>query len=386
MTLLEQEEERIKAELEEQRAAMEKTFIEYLEFAEGTAPKSSRETNLKTLNTVQEWTERIIKTFPEIAEPIESRAKKTELKLMGETLTESRFNAINQDPFTKALLQRKQGAIYAGTSPDTGEIAEINIVNGYITPYEKEIIESIAKFKADGQTTERGKTWFTLGQLYRAMRHGAGTTSPLKTQKETLLQALNELERPERKIFYSLNEAVQTWGGFDKIGGRIRVISFDEEYGKYRGQEDILIILDNTPIICEIAERLKMVETIDQSIKAIITYKEGQKPRKWNLTENRIALRSVILDFVYTYIRARAANKCQSNKLPYKKIFELCKIDTKSRETTKRAKKDIAVILEHLKRCEALPELKDWKEYTNKRSTAADGIEIFLKVPEIEVK
>lgn len=335
-------------------------------------------------------------------------------------------NFINQSGATKALVNRETGEIYLGTNPDSGEAAIMQLISGYITPYEKELLECVSKFKYDGQITESGKIWFTLGQLYRALRHGAGTTSPQNEQKEALLKALTELERPERKIAFKLNDYLKVWGGFETNGGRLRIIGFDELYGKIRGQEDILIILDNTPFICAIAENLKMYELIGQEVKAIketrytLTLKEpiqinGKTVKKrsfksnaeriafcqkngitseniaahaemvkpFALSENRIALRAVILDFVYRYIRARAVNRQYSNKLPYTLIYERCNIDVNSREATKRARADIAVILNHLVNCDSLQELKAWSEYTNKHSKKADGIQIFLQLPEL---
>lgn len=342
------------------------------------------------------------------------------------TPTDSGENIINQSRATKALIKREAGEIILGTNIESGEAAIMQIISGYITPYEKEILECISKFKHDGQTTENGKIWFTLGQLYRALRHGAGTTRPQIEQKEALLAALTELSKPERKLNFKLNDYLKIWGGFETNGGKIRILSFDELYGKIRGQEDILIIMDNTPFICAIAENLKMYEVINQNIKSIkeihytLVLKEpiqinGKTVRKrsfktdrdreifckknkisnaniekcskelkpFPLSENRIALRAVILDFVYGYIRARAINRQYSNKLPYSFIYEVCKIDIKSREIIKRTKADIAVILNHLVSCSELPELKAWKEYTNKHSKKADGIQIFLQLPEL---
>lgn len=332
-------------------------------------------------------------------------------------------NFINQSPATHALVKRETGEIFLGTNPENGEVAIMTLLSGYLKPYEKEILECISKFKLEGQVTENNKIWFTLGQLYKALRHGAGTSSPQAEQKEALLNALIELSNDSRKITFKLNDYLRVWGGFETNGGRLRIIGFDELYGKIRGQEDILIMLDNTPLICAIAENLKMFEVIGQEVKAIQqrrytltlkktisingkavkkrsfasneervkfckkygvtkaqieTHEETSKP--WKLSENRIALRAVILDFVYRYIRARSIGRNHSNKLPYKTIFERCEIDVNTRVTVKRVKDDIAVILTHLVNCEGLPELKSWSEYKNKGSKQADGVKISLQL------
>lgn len=343
-------------------------------------------------------------------------------------------NFINDSPVVKELIkritpqaQRSKSEIVLGTNTETGEPAIFTLLGGYITPYEKEVIECVSKFKLDGQLTEKGRVWFTLGQLYRAMRHGAGTARPTPEQKQALLQCLIKLSNDDRKLTFKLNEYLKVWGGFETNGGRLRIIGFDELFGKIRGQEDILILLDDTPVICAVAENLQMWEPIAQEVKAIqqrrytLELKEpiqiGGKPAKkrsfatneervkfckkygitsadiesysdsvkpWALSDNRIALRSVILSFVYSYIRARAAGKPHSNKLPYSAIFERCEVDTNSPETVKRAKNDIGVIMNHLTACQHIKELKSWGEYTNKGSKKPDGIEISLKLPEIE--
>lgn len=33
----------------------------------------------------------------------------------------------------------------------------MTIIDGYLTPYEKEILETIMKYKQDGQVTQKGK-------------------------------------------------------------------------------------------------------------------------------------------------------------------------------------------------------------------------------------
>ena len=129
------------------------------------------------------------------------------------------------------------------------------------------------------------------------------------------------------------------------------------------------------------AERMAFCQKHGIASENIAVCAEELKP--FVLSENRIALRAVILDFVYRYIRARAVNRAYSNKLPYALIYERCNVDVKSREATKRARADIAVILNHLVNCDSLQELKTWSEYKNKRSKKADGIQIFLQLPEL---
>ena len=371
------------------------------------------------------------------------KIKKDYEQLLGDVLTynDSGKNIVNADPAMKALVSRKYGEVFYGTNPENKERAVLQLIEGYITPYEKELLECVAKFKWDGQITEKGKIWFTLGQLYRSMRHGAGTVSPQKQQKAELLKALNELEKVERKLEFQLNGSLTAWGGFEATGGKFRIISFDELYGKINGQDDILIVTDDTPVINLISENVGMYEVISQEVKGIMqscyqmtlkkpleikkevknketgeketkitkvtkrsfkTLKEKQAflekhgltdadvegcvldKKPFTLNESRIAVRAVILDFVYRYIRARGAKqpKHYSNMLPYKVIFERCGVDTGSREIVKLTKYNISVILDHLVSCESLPELVGWREYANKHSKKADGIEIFVEFAE----
>lgn len=341
------------------------------------------------------------------------------------TPIDSGLTVINKSPATKALMEGKTGCIYFGTNPDTGNRAEAIIKSGFLTVYEKEVLECISKFKIDGQITNTGKIWFTLGQLYRSLRHGAGTQSPTEEQKKALLQQLAELSSEDRKIEFRLTEALKVWGGFEATGGRIRILGFDELYGKIRGQEDILIILDQTPILNALSENVFMYERPPQEVKAIQEHrytlelkepitingkaakrrsftsnearrsfckkhgitteniaKYGELKKPVALSENRIALRGYLQTFVFGYISARAAGTPYSNKMPYSQIFEACKIKTSSRESVKRAKEFIALVLDHYMACAELPELKRWEEYTNKGSRTPDGIQIFVELPE----
>ena len=335
------------------------------------------------------------------------------------TSKDSGLNVINASPVTVDLMRGNTGDIKLGVNPQTGEAAIFTILGGYITPYEKEIIECISKFKIDGQLTENGKIWFTVGQLYRAMRHGAGTQSPTKEQRAEIMAALTELSEPDRKLTFKLNDYLRVWGGFETNGGRLRIIGFDELFGKIRGQEDILIILDDTPIICAVAENLHMWEPITQEIKAVkqlryyIKFLEDGKTKKrsfdtnekrrkfcadngitaadiiehgehvepWALSTNRISLRSALLTFVYGYIRARAASSNYSDKMPYEMLFERCGID-EHRQKRKNAREDIAVIMNHL--TNTVDELQAWGTYQNKGTTGDnfDGVIIFLQMPE----
>lgn len=327
---------------------------------------------------------------------------------------------VNTSPVIKNLIAREAGEIKLGINEETGETAIFTLLDGYLTPYENEVIACIAKFWLDKQVTKEGNIYHSLGQLYRAMRHGAGTQSPTKQQREALLETLNGLER---KMTFKLNDYLKIWGGFETNGGRVPFLSFSEFFGKMRGQEDLLILHSNISVVSLLAKNLHMYERPNQELIGIKTtrytleLKEplqiGGKPVKkrsfatnedrvkfcrkygitrsqiadfgeiskpWAISENRIELRNTLQYFATNYIRARAAGKLHSNKLPYSIIFERCKVT--HHEAIKRAKADIAIILDHFVKCGEMPELKAWSEYKNKNSREADGIQIFLQLPE----
>ena len=97
--------------------------------------------------------------------------------------------------------------------------------------------------------------------------------------------------------------------------------------------------------------------------------------KAWALSENRIALRTVLLSFVYSYLRARESGARISNKLSYAQIFERCGV-SENREEQKRAKEYVAIILNHF--VKTVDGLNSWTEYANKGSTKPDGVQISI--------
>ena len=289
------------------------------------------------------------------------------------------------------------------------ENAMMTIIDGYLTPYEKEILETIMKCKQDGQVTQKGKIFCTIGQIYRGVR-GGGDQSPTKEQKEDILDDLRQLEANNRKISFQLANAQKIFDEFEMEGGRLRILSFDEFWGKIRGQNETLIVFDDTPLLMMISEKLGMFESISQDIKRIqeeywtLTLDNGQKIKgtvkecqkqleKQGLSKNnivktdkilknmplskkRIALRNVIISFVWSYIRARGSEtpKPHSNKINFTDLFERCQIG-KTWQEKDRAKSAIYSIFDHLKRYDVI---KSWSEYNNSGSKKSSGIQFFI--------
>ena len=277
-------------------------------------------------------------------------------------------NYMNSSPVVREMLKRENNdngkEIYLGTSPITGEEAIFSLIDGYITPYEKEIIECITKFRRDGQVTQEGRIYFTLGQLYRAMRHGAGTSRPTEPQKKSLAESMEALKRD---IVFKINEPLKVWGGFSATGGAYPIISFAKLDGTINGNREILYLISNDlNIVNDISERLFMGQTVSQEVKAI-----KKRGRAWNLTAGRIAIRQTLQDFVFNYIRARRMGKNFSPQMPYETIFAACDIGS-HRQTIARAKEDIATILDHWQSMGIIT----WSEYMRAGSTKPDGVEI----------
>lgn len=289
------------------------------------------------------------------------------------------------------------------------ENAMMTIIDGYLTPYEKEILETIMKYKQDGQVTQNGKIFCTVGQIYRGVR-GGGEQSPTKYQKEDILNDLRQLEANNRKISFQLANAQKIFEEFEMEGGRLRILSFDEFWGKIRGQNETLIVFDDTPLLMMISEKLGMFESVSQDIKRIqeeywtLTLDNGniikgntiecqkhlikQGLSKKNiiksdkvlknmpLSKKRIALRNVIISFVWSYMRARSAEvpKSHSNKINFADLFNKCQIGNTWQEK-ERARFTTYLIFDHLKRHEVI---KSWTEYYNSGSKQSSGIQFFM--------
>ena len=329
-------------------------------------------------------------------------------------------NYINNSPVLKRLERGGTGDIWLGDNPETGEPLVLTVYNGFLDPFEADITECICKFKNDGQVTKTGKPWCTRSQLYRALRHGAGTTRPTRAQLDSLFERVRDMSREERKIDFGLSDYVELGKMFPELStidmktkrARLRIVSFDEFHGKIRGQEDWVIVFDNTPFLGRLAEYLRTGEIVPQEVKAVqytryyLEYKDGDTVKKkfftcnedrqkfckrngitgkniidhyeqtqpYTLTDQRIAIRHVLLSFVFSYMRARLKGKNHSNKLPYADIWQRCNVAVGTTMQHQRAKETVRIILDHL--VNTIPELSRWTEYYNNGSRRADGVQI----------
>lgn len=316
-------------------------------------------------------------------------ATKAEIESAGEEMTnaiiknavkvkagENDYSIINEDPLTRKIIKQEGGGdVFFGLSPESGEPAIFNVISCPMTVYEIAIVESIATFDFSKQITAEGRAWFTVGQLYRALRQGPGTQSPTKKQKQALYEDLKKLR--SKTIAYKTNEAMRSYGGFLVEEGDDMIISFDARVGTLRGQPDMLIILHDTPLLNKISKNLKMREVVSHEVKAIKYMKNG-KEEAWTLTKDRIAIRTVLETFVFGYIRALGAGNEASNKIRYEDVFKRCGIGNRWTEI-KRGKEAIAIIMHHF--VKNINMLEGWKEYSNKPGGEPVGIAISVKAP-----
>lgn len=395
-------EETIKSITNDNTLTFAEAAVDLLEYAKAKSEIKTKDAAIEAMKTASELSVGKEKALAEVLEMNLSQGKEKKA---------GAINAMNDSPVTKGLLKAADGKPYkpktfALSRRTDGEPATVRLLEGYINGYELGILNCIAKFKHEGRITESGKIYFTLGQLYRALRHG-DDQSPTNEQKQELLERLREMSEDRRKINFAIDGNRPLFEEFEIFGGRVRIVSFDELFGrKINGQEvDVFIICDNTPVLCKMAEEFKVQEIIPQDLKSIkeklykvtlsngetmtgnsrkvkeITAKnkvekvEFEKYRKWKMSENRIALREVVFSFVWQCRRAVYGKKLVSFQKNYADIFSDPSIGVKTNKDRARRIEDIADIMDYLKEKNII---LDWQEYSNAGSSRMDGIKIFL--------
>lgn len=319
---------------------------------------------------------------------------------------DSKRNYVLDSPFLKKLNRPKEKA---NEKIEDIKISKydnnsVTINSGYMDGIERSYLEAIAKFCFDGQITQDGRPFMTLGQLYRALRGGIDQ-SPTKAQKEGMLAVLNEMERPERKIDFEFKQAVSINNEIEHTGGRRRIISFDEDRVKIRGQSDTVIVFEKTPYFVALTKEYKMYESMPQEFKQVkadnwILYLENGKTIKGleryckrklknqkilktektfkplKLSDPRIALRDNIQNRIWHYMRARGAKPPQpcSNQINYEDLFELCGIG-KDPNQKENAIDFIFAVMEDLQRNGVVSR---WQEYQNIGDKKTSGIEFYV--------
>ena len=284
------------------------------------------------------------------------------------------------NPFFKELVRREtKGQQEAETTISIARSNDMTIRSGELSIYESEILNNLAKCKREGfQTLKSGECFLSLGQLYKWISGGA-KDSLSDVQRAELMEALRAMRR--RSISYTTEEHLADVLGVEIPGelSGFKVKEADEQLltcdfytGEIKGQTATVIVFKFARVINRMLDVFPWYETTSEAVKRI-QYTRNGLLKDWNLTKERIELRTSILRFAFSYIRARTAGKPYSNRKPYADIFEECKIDTTHRQKKKRKIEDIAVILNHLQR---IGLISSWEEYTNRGSKKPDGIAI----------
>lgn len=292
------------------------------------------------------------------------------------------------NPLIKALLKREGTET---TKLTVFNANDLTIKQGAMQMYQKELFDNIMKAKREGKVTSSGWIYFTTGQLNKWISGGA-KLSPSKEQTSYNVEMITEMGNT--RISYMTDKSLADLLGLDvgeeipgfKFTGGVNAQFYEVRFysgTEFRGQickDSLLVMVKLNEEVEKLLDGLNWYEPMPEEIKRIQCVGKTGELKNWPLTKERITLRTCLINFVVSYTRARTPTpnspaKPYSNRMPYKKIFEACGIETD--HSTKRRRKidDIAVIMDHLQR-EGM--LSAWREYTNRGSKKADGIEIFI--------
>lgn len=212
-----------------------------------------------------------------------------------------------------------------------------------ITPMEYNVLRSIMAFYKSGQVTDEGNVYFTAGQMYRKIRHGAGSGS-LPANRAPQKEIEKTLEQLERRITMHFSEGAFAWikldgenVRFEGRTARLNILQYTPIDGRLNGKEETLYIINNLPVICAITEQMNQGELLPQSYLGI-QQATGKGWKRYYLTEKRINVRTVLEMWILQAYRARDARKVISLKKPYQDIMQ----ESRSQDTNKaRAIEDI---------------------------------------------
>lgn len=287
-------------------------------------------------------------------------------RLTGGTVTKDSGQSVtDQSLLTKLLLQKEDtGVIAIGNKNGIEKQGRAQITGNKLSLIEYNILRSILSYQLDSGTERGGEITVSASQIYNKMRRGKGSGKVNLTQQQHIHAYMLGLER---RIQIWLNDPASAWLGIaEERRKNVRILHFDYDEGFINGNRtEFYYTIYNVGLLQEIAYRAGQLERIPQEILAI-EEKSGGKWKRWTLSEKRIELRTVLELFLFQLLRS---NTTISNKKPYADIFAACNIGT-HREQQKRAKEDIATILNYW---QELGLFASWKEYGNGR-----GIEIEL--------
>lgn len=273
----------------------------------------------------------------------------------------------DQSLLTKLLLKNDDtGVVVLGNKDGIEKKARAQIAGGRLTLIEYNILRSILSYQFDNAVEKGGEITVSASQLYRKMRRGSGSGKVHKTQQAEIHNYMMQLER---RVKIWLDDPASAWLGLDEERRKnMRILHFDYDEGYINGQRtEYYYTIYNVGLLHEIAFRAGQIERIPQEILAVREYR-GESWKDWTMSEKRIKLRTVLELFYYQLMRTRSG--IISNKKPYSDIF--AEVDEiKTRADIRRAKDDIAVILNYWQH---IGLFASWKEYGNGR-----GIEITIE-------
>ena len=271
----------------------------------------------------------------------------------------------DQSLLTKMLLKKEDTGIVTLGTKDGIEKQGRAQISGRLTLIEYNILRSILSYQFDNEVEKGGGITVSASQLYNKMRRGKGSRKVNKSQQAEIHNYMLGLER---RIQIWLNDPASAWLGINEERRKnMRILHFDYDEGVINGQRtEYYYTIYNVGLLHEIAYRAGQLERIPQEVLAIEEY-NGEKWKNWTLSEKRIKLRTVLELFYYQLMRVQRG--IVSNKKPYADIFAEVE-GIKTRADVKRAKEDIAVILNYWQH---IGLFASWREYGNSR-----GIEITI--------
>lgn len=253
-----------------------------------------------------------------------------------------------------------------------------------ITPMEYNVLRSIVTFYKAGQVTSGGCVYFTAGQMYRKIRHGAGSGSlpANRAPQKEIEKILEQLERRITMVFsegaYAMIRLDAESVPFEGRTARLNILQYTPVDGTINGRNETLYIVNNLPVVCAITEQIRQGDLFPQKFLGIKKY-NGKEWKKWNLTEQRINVRTALEMWVIQAYRARGAGKPISLMKPYADIVKESRTkDTLERRALAKAKEMAEVILEWWKQCKYIA---NWGVYST-TTEKERGVYIELRTDE----
>ena len=294
---------------------------------------------------------------------------------------ETAVSYYDETPVIKELVSRSKDGKQEKTIAKFGNHGNITIRKGELGIFEYEVFNALAKCLREGRISRSGKCYTKIVTVNKELS-GAGKDSMKQSRREDIINALDKMGF---RIEYATSKNLSDILGIeqdelDEEFANIKIDYMDEQFMVYKlltgtqyGQPIEIVQFEFAGVIRKVIEKFGWREIVDYEDKRIQYIAPTGELKDWQLTKERIELRTCIFRFVIGYTRARTAGKVYSNKKPYDDIFVECKIDTSHRQKRKRHIEAIAVIMEHLQRRGMI---ESWNEYTNMKSKKPDGIEI----------